>query len=137
MPIQKQKKSATKKSANTSTKTSPISPLQEEGQLACDVYQTKSHFVVIAPIAGVKLADVEVAVKDEILTIKGKRNLTLNVKDEDYITQECFWGSFSRSIILPQAVETAKIQANFKDGILEVKIPKIDKVKSKVIKIKT
>jgi HSP20 family protein len=110
---------------------------KNDGQLACDVYQTKSHFVVIAPIAGVKLSEVEVAVKDEILTIKGKRDLNLDVKEEDYITQECFWGTFSRSIILPQAVETAKIQANFKDGILEIKIPKVEKIKSKIIKIKT
>lgn len=108
-----------------------------EGQLACDVYQTKSHFVVVAPIAGVKLSEIEVAVNDEVLLIKGQRELFSEIKEEDYITQECFWGKFSRSIILPQAVETAKIEANFKDGILEIKIPKVEKVKSKIIKIKT
>lgn len=108
-----------------------------EGQLALDVYQTKNKIVILAPIAGVKLDDMSVTVSDDVLTIKGKRNLETNIPEEDYLTQECFWGDFSRSIVLPASVDTSKINAKFKDGVLTIEIPKIEKVKQKVIRIKT
>jgi HSP20 family protein len=108
-----------------------------EGQLALDVYQTKDKIVILAPIAGVKLDDMTVSVTDDVLTIKGKRNLEKEIPDEDYLTQECFWGDFSRSIVLPASVNTAKIAAKFKDGVLTIEIPKIEKVREKVIRIKT
>ncbi|MFC1655695.1 Hsp20/alpha crystallin family protein [Patescibacteria group bacterium] len=108
-----------------------------EGQLALDVYQTKDNIVILAPIAGVTLDDMSVSVSDDVLTIKGKRSLCTTVSDEDYFTQECFWGDFSRSIVLPASVDTDKIGASFKDGVLTIKIPKIEKVRSKVIRIKT
>lgn len=110
---------------------------QDEGQLALDVYQTKNKIVILAPIAGVKLDDMSVTVADDVLTIKGKRNLETTVLEEDYLTQECFWGDFSRSIVLPASVDTGKISAKFKDGVLTIEIPKIEKVKQKVIRIKT
>jgi len=109
----------------------------EEGQLALDVYQTKDHIVILAPIAGVKLDDMSVAVADDVLTIKGKRNLEVTVQEENYFTQECFWGDFSRSIVLPASVDSNRITASFKDGVLKIEIPKIEKVRSKVIRIKT
>lgn len=109
----------------------------EEGQLALDVYQTKDEIVIVSPIAGVKLEDMTVSVTDDVLTIRGKRNFEQTISDEDYFTQECFWGDFSRSIVLPASVDTNKIAASFKDGVLTIKIPKIEKVRSKVIRIKT
>lgn len=109
----------------------------EEGQLALDVYQTKDNIVILAPIAGVKLDDMTVAVSDDVLTIKGKRHLEVTVAEENYFTQECFWGDFSRSIVLPASVDSNKITASFKDGVLKIEIPKIEKVRSKVIRIKT
>ena len=108
-----------------------------EGQLAMDVYQTNSHIVILAPIAGVKIEDMSVEVSDDVLTIKGHRHLEKSVEEENYFTQECFWGDFSRSIVLPASVDTNKISADFKDGVLEIKIPKVEKVRSKVIRIKT
>lgn len=108
-----------------------------EGQLALDVYQTKSHIVILAPIAGVKIEDMEVEVTDDVLTIKGHRKLENTVEEENYFTQECFWGDFSRSIVLPASVDTNKISADFKDGVLKIEIPKIEKARSKVIRIKT
>ncbi|MBN1494853.1 Hsp20/alpha crystallin family protein [Candidatus Peregrinibacteria bacterium] len=109
----------------------------EEGQLALDVFQTKDNIVILAPIAGVKLEDMTVQVADDVLTIKGNRHLEVNVNPEDYFTQECFWGDFSRSIVLPASVDSNKISAHFKDGVLKIEIPKIEKVRSKVIRIKT
>lgn len=108
-----------------------------EGQLALDVYQTNNHIVILAPIAGVKLEDMSVEVTDDVLTIRGQRHYEKKVEEENYFTQECFWGDFSRSIVLPASVDTGKISASFDDGVLKIEIPKIEKIKSKSIKIKT
>lgn len=107
-----------------------------EGQLALDVYQTKTHIVVLAPIAGVKMSDIKVTVTEDVLSIKGKRQLEFNIPEEDYFTQECFWGDFSRSIVLPSAVDPSKINASFKDAVLKVTIPKTERTKTKVVRIK-
>jgi HSP20 family protein len=107
-----------------------------EGQLALDIYQTPTQLVIVAPIAGVKLEDIDVSITEDVLTIKGKRNLGFDIADEDYFAQECFWGDFSRSIVLPASVDTSKIAATFKDAVLKITIPKIERVKTKVIRIK-
>jgi HSP20 family protein len=108
-----------------------------EGQLALDVYQTDKYIVILAPVAGVKLEDMTVEITDDVLTIKGHRQYEQTVEEENYFTQECFWGDFSRSIVLPASVDSNKISASFKDGVLKIEIPKIEKARSKVIKIKT
>lgn len=108
-----------------------------EGQLALDVYQTPTEIVVVAPIAGVKLSDINVGLTEDVLTIKGKRYLEFNIPDEDYLTQECFWGDFSRSIVLPASVDSSKISASFKDAVLKISIPRIESSKSRVIRIKS
>ena len=107
-----------------------------EGQLALDIYQTESDIVIVAPIAGVKLNDINVAVTEDVLTIKGNRYLEFDIPEEDYFTQECFWGDFSRSIVLPAAVDTSKISATFKDAVLKITIPKTEKTKTRVVRIK-
>lgn len=107
-----------------------------EGQLALDIYQTPTHLVIVAPIAGVQLNDINVTVTEDVLTVKGKRYLEFDIKDEDYFTQECFWGDFSRSIVLPAAVDITKINASFKDAVLKITIPKTEPTKTKVIRIK-
>lgn len=109
----------------------------EEGQLALDIYQTKDNIVIVAPIAGVKLSDINVSVTDDVLTIKGKRYLEFDIPDEDYFTQECFWGDFSRSVVLPAAVDASGITASFKDAVLKVSIPKTEKIKTKIVRIKS
>lgn len=119
----------TKKPVNGTQKT------RAEGQLALDVFQTKQSIVVVAPIAGVKLEDINVSITEDVLTIKGQRNLEMDVPEEDYFTQECFWGDFSRSIVLPAAVDPNKISASFKDGVLKVSIPKTERIKTKVVRI--
>lgn len=106
-----------------------------EGKLALDVYQTSSHIHIIAPVAGVKLDDINVSVTEDVLNISGTRNLSIDIPDEDYFTKECFWGNFSRSIILPSAVDSTKIVASFKDGVLKISIPKTQRTKTKVVRI--
>jgi HSP20 family protein len=107
-----------------------------EGQLALDIYQTQTHIVVVAPIAGVKLSDIDVSITEDVLTVKGKRYLEFDIPEEDYFTQECFWGDFSRSIVLPTSVDETRISATFKDAILKITIPKVERVKTKIVRIK-
>ncbi len=117
--------------------TAPLTASSEEGQLALDVYQTPTEIVVMAPIAGVKLSDLNVTMTEDVLTIKGNRYLEFDIPEQDYLTQECFWGDFSRSIVLPASVDSTKINASFKDGVLKVSIPRTEPTKTKIIRIKT
>ena len=108
-----------------------------EGQLAVDVYQTKDMIVVKAPIAGVKPEDIDVAISEDVVTIRGDRKDEFAVEKDNYYVQECFWGSFSRSVILPTSTVAEKADASLKDGVLTIQIPKVvqeDKVKK--IKVK-
>lgn len=107
------------------------------GQLAVDVYQTKDSVVVKAPIAGVRPDDIDIAISEDVMTIRGDRKEEVVVEKEHYYVQECFWGSFSRSIILPTSTIAEKANATLKDGVLTVTVPKVvqeDKVKK--IKVK-
>lgn len=113
----------------------PVEPKSEPGQLAVDVFQTADEIVVVAPVAGVKPSDLSIHITDEVLTIEGSRNFQFKALGSDYFTQECFWGSFSRSIILPESVDTSNVKASFKNGILTVQIPKVEKIRTRMIKI--
>jgi HSP20 family protein len=88
----------------------------EEGQLALDVYHTADDLIINAPIAGVTLKDVSITISDGILTIRGSRQHEDNIPSHDYYLQECFWGNFSRSIVLPNNLKTEQIKALFKNG---------------------
>lgn len=102
-----------------------------EGQLAVDVYQTKDNVVIKAPIAGVKADQIDISVSDDMVTLRGERVDEKEVDREHYYVQECYWGAFSRSIILPTATVAEEAQASLKDGVLTLTIPKAvqDKVK--------
>ncbi len=108
-----------------------------EGQLAVDVYQTTDKIIVKAPIAGVKPEDIDVAISEDVVTIRGDRKDEFAVEKDNYYVQECFWGSFSRSVILPTSTVADKAEASLKDGVLTIQIPKVvqeDKIKK--IKVK-
>lgn len=105
-----------------------------EGQLSCDVYQDRDHIVVVSMLAGVDTKDLDIAVSNDLLTIRGIRRDTTTVGEEDYFARECYWGAFSRSIVLPQEVDPDKVKATLKNGVLTVKLPK--KYKTTVIKIR-
>ena len=108
-----------------------------EGQLAIDVYQTDDEVIIKAPIAGVKPEDLEISLTDEALTVKGERKEQAEIQRENYLCQECYWGSFARTYILPVAVTSDKAEATLKHGILTIKIPKQEKTRAKTIEIKT
>lgn len=108
-----------------------------EGQLAVDVYQTEDDIVLKAPLAGVRPEDLELSITDEVVTIKGERKVMEEIKRENYLAQECYWGAFARSYVLPVPVTSDKAQATLKNGILTIAIPKQEKTKAKKIEIKT
>jgi HSP20 family protein len=107
-----------------------------EGQLAIDVYETPNNMVIKSAIAGVKPEDINISITNDMLTIRGKREQAEEVKDDNYFYRECFWGGFSRSIILPTEVNTDAIDANLKNGVLTITLPKIKKGNSINIPVK-
>lgn len=108
-----------------------------EGELAIDFYQTPTNFVIESTIAGVDPENIDVNITPESVTIKGKRDkFSSKSKAGEYLVQECFWGRFSRSIILPQEVDPDKSQATIKNGVLKITLPKANKEKAKKIKVK-
>lgn len=106
------------------------------GQLTIDVYQTETSIVIKSTIAGVKPEDVDVTMSNDMITIKGERKQEENVPEEDYYYQECYWGPFSRSIVLPMDVIADKIDASLKNGILTIKLPKADTLIAKKIQVR-
>ncbi|HEY4525954.1 MAG TPA: Hsp20/alpha crystallin family protein [Candidatus Paceibacterota bacterium] len=109
---------------------------EPEGQLTIDVYQTPEDIVVESAIAGVKPEDIDIDVTSDSVTIRGARGREHKVKDEDYFYQECYWGRFSRSIILPQEIDPENATVLFKNGILTVHLPKLVRRKSRKLKVK-
>ena len=109
---------------------------ETEGQLSIDVYQTPSDIVIKSTIAGVKPEDLDIAITNDMVTVRGRRDSEENPHKDDYFYQECYWGPFSRSIILPVDVQTDKSLATLKNGVLMIKLPKSEKIKTKKIEIK-
>jgi len=112
-----------------------LSDDDEEGQLAIDVYQTPKAIVVKSTIAGVKPEDIDISINNDMLTIRGTRKQSSNIAADDYFYQECYWGGFSRSIILPVEVKADAIEANLENGILTVTLPKANVAKQISVKI--
>lgn len=106
-----------------------------EGQLTVDVFQNSSEIVIKSTIAGVTIDDLDISITNDMVTIRGERKKDEDVPAEDYFYQECYWGAFSRSIILPVDIEADKAVAVFKNGILTIRLPKIEKVRTRKIKI--
>ena len=109
--------------------------VDNEEQLTVDVYQTSDNLVVKSIVAGIKNEDIQISLDNDMLTIKGHRKRQEQKNIEQYLYQECFWGAFSRTIILPTKVKANKIDATLEDGILTITLP-ISKIKTeKIIKV--
>lgn len=114
----------------------PPSPDDAEGQLTVDVYQTPDTIVIKSTIAGVRPEDLDVSITNDMVTIRGMRRHDEETKDDDYFYRECYWGNFSRSIILPVDIIAEKADASLKDGILTIRIPKADALVTKRVKVR-
>ena len=115
----------------------PTSPDAPEGQLSVDVYQTDTEVIILAPIAGTPPDELTLSITDDVITIKGRRERPFKkaLNPEDIYLEECFWGNFSRSIILPTEVDTTRVEARFKHNILTIRVPKVERIKTRHISI--
>ncbi len=112
---------------------------QEEldGELSIDMYQTEKDLVIEAMIAGVRPEDIQVNITRDIVTLSGKREANKSVIQDDYFYRELYWGTFSRSIMLPHEIDIESAEAIEKHGMLIIKMPKIDKGRQSKLKVKS
>lgn len=105
-------------------------PQKTQGQVAVDIYEQDNYYIIKAAIAGIRLSDIDIEISDNVLTIRGVRQQTDTIPQDQYYLQECFWGEFARSVTLPFAIDPKKVKATFnKECILKILIPKEEKVK--------
>jgi HSP20 family molecular chaperone IbpA len=107
-----------------------------EGQLPVDAYQTANEIVIRTFIAGVRPDEMNVSISRDMVTIEGAREERASVPESDYIHHELFWGSFSRTIVLPQEIDVENSSAGAKDGLLTLILPKLDKARQTKLRIK-
>lgn len=107
-----------------------------EGQLSVDVYQDKKNIYIKSAIAGVKAEDIDINLNNDTITIKGFRKHDQEVSEDDYYYKECYWGGFSRSIILPVDIKTDRVDASVDNGILTIILPKAEQSKVRNIEVK-
>ena len=93
-----------------------------EGQLAVDIYQQEDKLIIKSTIAGARAEDLNINLNHDLLTIKGTRELKENIREEYYLCRECYWGPFSRSIILPVEVDPQRIDASLEEGVLTISL---------------
>lgn len=109
----------------------------QEGELAVDVYQTPDHIILKALVAGVNPNSIDISLTRDMITIRGNREEHKEVTDENYFYKELYWGSFSRTILLPEEVDVDLAEANTHHGILMIKLPKVNKERKTKLKVKT
>lgn len=110
---------------------------QEEGQLAIDMCQTPTEIVIKTMVAGVKPEDLDIAITRDMVTIRGKRMESYEANENDFFHKELYWGSFSRTIVLPVEIEIEEAEAAEKHGLLTLILPKIDKNRQSKLKVRT
>jgi len=111
--------------------------LKEEASINADIYHDENNLYVVCPLAGVTEKSLEITLDNDVLTIKGYRHNEFEKIAKSFIYQECFWGNFSRSIVLPLPVLATQIQASLKNGVLKITLPKSEEAKKFIIKVKT
>ena len=110
-------------------------PTEEEGELAIDLYETENELVLKSAIGGVKAENLDISITNDMITITGARQLEEKEEIKKIYYQECFWGRFSRAVILPKEVKSDSATAVIKNGILTIRLPKAGDNKKQGIKI--
>ncbi len=111
---------------------------QKEGQLAIDVYENEKNIIIKSTIAGVEPENLNISLSNDMLTIKGKRELVFSkeINEDNCLYQECYWGSFSRSVILPTEIDENDIDAVLENGVLTITLNKLEKPEKIQVRIK-
>ena len=102
---------------------------------AVDLYEKDDHFIIKAELPGINKDDIKVDLKDRVLTLSGERSFDNEVKEENYYRKERSYGKFQRAFTLPADVDSEKIKAEFKDGVLQIEVPKPQDKKAKQVTI--
>jgi HSP20 family molecular chaperone IbpA len=110
---------------------------EADGELAIDVYQTAGDIILQTFVAGVRPEDLEVNITRDMVTIRGKRQENHTIEKDSFFSQELYWGSFSRTISLPQEIQPEEAEAIERHGLLTIRMPKIDKNKRSHLKVKS
>lgn len=108
----------------------------EEGQLAVDVYQTPEDIVIKTMVAGVRPEDLDISITRDMVTIKGTREAANEVTEDNFFFKELYWGTFTRTIVLPQEIEVEGAEAVEKHGLLIIRLPKVDKGRQTKLRVK-
>jgi HSP20 family protein len=115
----------------------PVStPDRTEGQLPVDMYQNADEIVIRTFVAGVRPEEVNVSISRDMVVIEGSREERTESTGSDYFSQELFWGSFSRTIMLPQEIDVDNATASAKDGLLTITLPKLDKARQTKLRVR-
>lgn len=109
----------------------------EEAELSIDLYQTPTDIIVQTMVAGVKPEDLEISISRDTVTVRGEREESRVIDEDNYFTKELYWGKFSRTVSLPAEVEPEEVEATEKHGLLTIKIKKVDKDKKNSIKVRS
>ncbi len=109
----------------------------QEGELPVDMYQTNEEIVIRALVAGVSPNDLDISITRDMVTIRGIREEYQETNDDNYFHRELFWGGFSRTLLLPEEVIIDEAQAEEKHGMLEIRLPKLDKHRATQLKVRT
>ena len=110
-------------------------PVERAWAPAVDVYETKNDLVVTAELPGLSEKDIHLSITGDLLTIQAERGGSEEVKDGSHYRRERWFGKFERTVALPMPVETGQVKASYRDGVLTVKLPKVEEMKPKEIKI--
>lgn len=123
----------TEKTINPENKSSIF---DQAGELVIDVYQTDNDFIITSAVAGITIKDIDISVDKDMMIIKGHRPEPDANLSKKYFYQECYWGPFTRKIILPTDINIENTSAEMEKGILTIKIPKIVKAEKEKVDIK-
>ncbi len=115
----------------------PQTASPQDGELPVDMYQTDDMIIVRAIVAGVDPKDLEISITRDMVTVRGTRDEYAEARDDDYFHRELFWGSFSRTLLLPEEVAIDESEAKEKHGMLEIRMPKLDKHRSTQLRVKS
>ncbi len=107
-----------------------------EGQLPIDMFQTPNEIVIRTFVAGVRPEELSVSISRDVVEIDGSREAREQITTDEYAYQELFWGSFSRTIHLPEEIDVDAATANAKDGLLTLVLPKLDKTRQTKLRVK-
>lgn len=138
LPVGASRKDMPVRTSGTAGRPAPLDDdaVVSEGQLPVDVHQTTSDIIIRAFVAGVRPDELNISISRDMVEIAGSRAEREQVSGPDYFTRELFWGSFSRTIMLPQEVDVESSSASAKDGLVTIILPKLDKAKQTKLRVK-